>query len=532
MCELEVDLLLSLVGDIEIQFGIDPKRDQDHIERLAERGFPCLVKELKLIEDAAVSLMTGKSGLISSLFRELATVSLPSVRVVAGFLTKLDINLGANPTVMSEMSSVSVQNEARLRSIRSRAATLRYLRDFSRSYLSENSAPTIDDLVPRHSNGAVLEGLSGVDKFDCQFGLSIHEVDSSFFGSHSISSPAPSYARFFCVPKDALKLRAISIEPSARQYIQQGARRILHKYIRSGSIGAFIHDDDQSINGDAASLENCATIDMSNASDSVRMSHVYCLFSNWRWFRRLLFSCRSSQLRMPNGDYLHLTRYAGMGNATTFLVESLCFLAIARGSILDVAHSTNDGRLRQRAFACAAGLRVYGDDIVVPDNAFAGCVVMALSDAGYIVNNRKTCITGYFKESCGAEWFHGQDVRVPRLHQRITRYRNGNGLSLTVLVQRLRRWHANQTLTKLYRLLNSDPYSQYALFGKHDRDLHLVYQRDIQSCCFRGITNRVRRHNITGSDGLLLYFTSGTGVISTPTKECVNRLLPYDVLIR
>lgn len=531
MSKKEIDLLTALIGDLESQFGIDPERDQATVLRYADRGFPCLQKMLHGLEDEATAALNGNGVYSSLLFRELAKVSLPSVRVLSGFLTKLDTGL-VQPKLIAEAELASKQNEARLSSIRTEGRIFRYLNDFSKSFLYEDLAPELDDLVPRHSSGAVAEGLSSLDKFSCDCCIGLYEIDASFFGKLSRADRhAPTSARFFCVPKNASKLRAISIEPAARQYLQQGARRILHKYLRSTSVGKWIHDADQTVNFEASHSAGCATIDMSNASDSVRCSHVYTLFSRWKWFRRFLFATRSPKLAFNTG-LLPLVRYAGMGNATTFLVESICFLAIARGAILDVASVAYDRSVRRRARRCADGLRVYGDDIVVPDSAFAGCVVSALRDAGYIVNATKTCIAGSFRESCGAEWYNGIDIRIPRLRRPISHYVAGSGMELEVLVDRLRRWSANQTLRLVYGLLDSDPYSQYKMFGKHQRDMRLVYNRDTQSCEFRGLVASVVNRKVDGEDGKLRYFTSGSSVVAVRDKGTALRLVSADVLSR
>jgi hypothetical protein len=54
-------------------------------------------------------------------------------------------------------------------------------------------------------------------------------------------------------------------------------------------------------------------------------------------------------------------------------------------------------------------VRVYGDDIIVPVG-FAEPVVRSLQSFGFAVNRTKSFWTGRFRESCGKEYYSGQDV--------------------------------------------------------------------------------------------------------------------------
>jgi len=54
--------------------------------------------------------------------------------------------------------------------------------------------------------------------------------------------------------------------------------------------------------------------------------------------------------------------------------------------------------------------KVYGDDIIVRNGVFTPLLSL-LTVCGFRVNPRKTFSTGPFRESCGADWFFGEDVR-------------------------------------------------------------------------------------------------------------------------
>jgi hypothetical protein len=61
-------------------------------------------------------------------------------------------------------------------------------------------------------------------------------------------------------------------------------------------------------------------------------------------------------------------------------------------------------------------VRVYGDDIIVPVE-FTHHVVEMLETFGFRVNLSKSFWTGKFRESCGKEYYDGEDVSIVRIRQ-------------------------------------------------------------------------------------------------------------------
>jgi hypothetical protein len=96
-----------------------------------------------------------------------------------------------------------------------------------------------------------------------------------------------------------------------------------------------------------------------------------------------------------------------MGNATTFPVQSLFFLAVALGSLAYVREKRVTTRLIRGLGS--SEVRVFGDDIIVPDDC-AGATISALTALGLKVNADKTFTTGRFRESCGVDAYGGEDV--------------------------------------------------------------------------------------------------------------------------
>lgn len=211
------------------------------------------------------------------------------------------------------------------------------------------------------------------------------------------------------VPKTRRKPRLIAIEPVAMQYAQQGIMNALVPLLeRDPRCSGFIGFTDQFPNQELArrgSIDReIATIDLSDASDRVAWSLVKSLFSWWPDVLAALDASRSRKAKLPNGDIVSLRKFASMGSATCFPVEAMVFTAIAFDAI-----SREIGSRAKAAAYCSDLFRVYGDDIVVPTD-YAPVVVSALEAYGLKVNASKTFSQGYFRESCGGDFYKGEPV--------------------------------------------------------------------------------------------------------------------------
>jgi hypothetical protein len=101
-----------------------------------------------------------------------------------------------------------------------------------------------------------------------------------------------------------------------------------------------------------------------------------------------------------------MKKFAGMGNALTFPVQSVVFSAICIAASLDklglYPTYSNVKRL-------ARNIRVYGDDIIVK-TVYYDRVVEWIHSFGLKVNEDKSFGTGKFRESCGVDAYNGVDV--------------------------------------------------------------------------------------------------------------------------
>lgn len=216
------------------------------------------------------------------------------------------------------------------------------------------------------------------------------------------------------VPKTYTTPRLIAIEPTVMQYIQQAIMTSLVPALELDPIaGLFVAYTNQARNQELAQFGSysgsLATLDLSEASDRVANWLVEELFSDFPWFLEGIQSCRSTTIQLPSGEKHKLQKFASMGSALTFPIESMIFATIAILGCLD----TSTGIRLDDIKRLADSVRVYGDDIIVPTDK-AVTVIDLLETFGFEVNRRKSFWTGPFRESCGKEYFAGTDVTVVR----------------------------------------------------------------------------------------------------------------------
>lgn len=230
------------------------------------------------------------------------------------------------------------------------------------------------------------------------------------------------------VPKTIDKCRTIAMEPTSMMYMQQAvAAALIDSFgIRSsyGYVKDFFNIRSQEHNRELArraSLKGeLATLDLSDASDRLSNQLVRALFSQYPVVLNALDATRSRKADVL-GQVVRLSKYASMGSALCFPIESMVFLAIAITSCLQERKKFGHSHLTLRASdirKLKGSVSVYGDDIIVPANA-APTTVVLLETFGFKVNTHKSFVTGKFRESCGADWYNGIDVSVTRLRKPI-----------------------------------------------------------------------------------------------------------------
>lgn len=206
--------------------------------------------------------------------------------------------------------------------------------------------------------------------------------------------------RFAVVPKTALIDRCIAVEPSINLFFQLGLGSSIRRRLQKATGWDLDHAQDiHRLMAEKSSIDRkFCTIDLSNASDTVCYELVRLVMPP-DWFREL------NALRSPStfvdGHWVKLEKFSSMGNGFTFELETLIFSAIL--SVLLEGEGAL-GRL-------GVDLFVFGDDIILPTDLDRS-VVAVLRFFGFTINETKSFFNGHpFRESCGADFFLGNNVR-------------------------------------------------------------------------------------------------------------------------
>jgi len=221
---------------------------------------------------------------------------------------------------------------------------------------------------------------------------------TAMFHSYRARVKVVAHNKIGFVPKTAKTLRSIAVEPVGNGFLQKGIDLELREKLKRVGIDL----SDQSRNQFYARFgsedwdkpNGFCTIDLSAASDSIAKEMCRAVLPA-EWFE-LLDETRSTRY-VVNGQNASVSyeKFCSMGNGFCFPLESLIFAAIC---------SAAGAGIPRRDFV------VYGDDIIVRKTHFDE-VIRILRLFGFTPNVNKTFSTGPFRESCGADWYAGEDVR-------------------------------------------------------------------------------------------------------------------------
>jgi len=211
---------------------------------------------------------------------------------------------------------------------------------------------------------------------------------AKFFGYPAPRCIVSAVNRVEVVPKSWKTHRTIACEPDGALPFQLAFDTWCKKRLRRLNVDLRFQDRNQEEARVASVDGSLATIDLAAASDTVAFNTVAWLFPV-PWFK-YLNAFRSTHYKgsFGMGNY---AKFSSMGNGSTFVVETLVFTA-----------------------AClAVGSRrysVYGDDIII-ETELVDDLLRLLKFLGFSVNLEKSFTTGRFRESCGAFWLGGVDVK-------------------------------------------------------------------------------------------------------------------------
>ena len=209
-----------------------------------------------------------------------------------------------------------------------------------------------------------------------------------------------SGSKLTTVPKNQDVDRTIAVEPSGNMCLQLAAGMYLEESLRRFGLDIRTQEARNKLLAQKAYSDGLCTIDLKSASDLVSPALVRLLLPPV-WYE-LLMRIRSPLATLPDGEVLELNMMSTMGNGFTFPLMTLIILSLL------YAVRSRDPR-NPTLYIDFNTLGVYGDDIIVKSTEFQD-VVDILHGAGFIVNTDKSYATGPFYESCGGDYYKGEDV--------------------------------------------------------------------------------------------------------------------------
>lgn len=292
-------------------------------------------------------------------------------------------------------------------------------RDFCRRISSSLGFLDPWSIRPKHGPGVVAESHRG-SKFDfpawpkrleSYFPYDWH--GSGILDSKDRPSDREPPSRLIAVPKTQKGPRLICAEPTAHQWIQQGIWRWLEDAIDKVPLGTSIdfRSQDESRKGAilASLTGELATIDLSSASDRLSARLVHFVLQGNDSLLDALHACRTRLCKQTisnrHDEIIRFKKFAPMGSAVTFPVQSVVFAIIAAFAVKRTRVSSDDPTYMD----LFRQVRVFGDDIIVPTYAYQELSLL-LQECGLKVNLDKSFAVGNFRESCGVDAFCGNDV--------------------------------------------------------------------------------------------------------------------------
>lgn len=269
------------------------------------------------------------------------------------------------------------------------------------------------------------------------------------------------------VPKNAKTDRSIVVEPLLNSFFQKG----FGSYIRDRLMRSGIDLTNQTRNQELARIGSVdgslSTVDLSMASDCLSRQLVYTLLPP-EWVDILdrlrtpevsLPPIAAEKLRLLGFEFsddrpYYLEKFSSMGNGYTFELESLIFFGICAGVCEALSIPLKN-------------VSVYGDDLIIPTEAYP-LLREVLSHCGFVVNSDKSFCDGPFRESCGADYLYGFDIRPFYLKTQVS-----ERILFTMhnwFIRHCERELAENVLSitqPRYRLFGPDGYGDGHLIGSH-----------------------------------------------------------------
>lgn len=212
--------------------------------------------------------------------------------------------------------------------------------------------------------------------------------------------------RLSFVPKDDKISRTICTEPSLNMFVQLGAghvieRRLLSRFGISLSTQPF---KNRELARRGSLGMGFVTCDLSSASDSLSIPMMKAVLPKYVFDMLMLMR---SPLSVYRRTKMPLYMISTMGNGFTFPLQTMLFASVV------VACFQARGLRKEIRFPRGnefGNFGVFGDDIICPDYIWSD-VRRLLKLLGFQINHDKTFVEGQFRESCGADYFNGINIR-------------------------------------------------------------------------------------------------------------------------
>jgi len=287
------------------------------------------------------------------------------------------------------------------------------------------------DWRAKHGPGAVADQRRTQFKYDfpcwpaklettfplADFGFPNYGLWAGFLTSEDVHVQYSEHeppSRLIAVPKVLKGPRLIASEPVSHQWCQQMLLDYFTSRLAFTPISQSIHFRDQTENQEfarrASHTKSHVTIDLSSASDRLSCWVVERMFRRSDTLVHALHATRTRWVRndidAKSPNFHKLRKFACMGSACTFPVQSYVFATLAIGALLC---SRGKPITIRNVRAASREVRVFGDDIIIPTDGWE-LLQGLLGHLGLKVNLQKTYDSGNFRESCGLDAFDGNDV--------------------------------------------------------------------------------------------------------------------------
>jgi len=228
-------------------------------------------------------------------------------------------------------------------------------------------------------------------------------AESIRHGNHGEASVVEGNRLSF-VPKNCDISRTICVEPTLNMFYQLGFGHVLERRLEEcfGINLANQQLKNRELARQGSIFDNYVTIDLSSASDSISLSMLkWCLPPSWySW----LVKYRSERCKI-GASYHDLHMVSTMGNGFTFPLQTILF-----SCVVIAAMKVHDRKILYPRGVDYGNFGVNGDDIIC-ERECSTSVMWLLNTLGFVINRDKTFIEGPFRESCGADFFQGVNIR-------------------------------------------------------------------------------------------------------------------------